>query len=363
MGKPRINQVLVDGKTSDFALASRILEGLNSHIPIDVSAKSDEGIHEPFNMEKKTLRLTQFQGEFLKPCPGTKEYICCGYQILNVGTNCPMDCSYCILQAYFTQPQLRVFVNLEEKLEAILERIDAHPQGVFRIGTGEFADSLALDPVTGWTNILLPRFSRRKNVVLELKTKTDNIQGLLLSGHRSRTVVSWSLNTPLIASREEHGAPSIKKRLQSARRCQEEGYVTGFHFDPLVHHSDWKEGYRETVEMMDKYLDPKKIIWISLGCLRFMPSLKIIVRRRRRPTHVFDGEFVPGLDGKMRYFKPIRLEMYAYLRELLESWDIDLGLYLCMESHEVWEKSMGWSPEDTNGLSNFLDQRVKLAFE
>ena len=93
-----------------------------------------------------------------------------------------------------------------------------------------------------------------------------------------------------------------------------------------------------------------------------MPALKSIIRKRHRNSRILAGEFIPGLDGKMRYFKPIRIEMYAYMAELLRSWCGDLGLYLCMESHDVWQKSLGWSPENTEGLSQFLDRRVLKFF-
>ncbi len=314
------------------------------------------------NLDKETLRLIPFQGQFLKPCPGTKAYICCGYQILQVGTNCPLDCSYCILQAYFNQPSLRIFVNLEDELEPIGRLVDSHPEKIFRIGTGEFTDSLALDPLLGWSDILLPFVSKRKNVILELKTKTDQIEGLLSSKYRDRIIVSWSLNSPHIASREDHKAPGIKKRLQAARRCQAEGFILGFHFDPLIQHPGWKEGYTRTLEIMDEYIDPKGIIWTSLGCLRYMPPLKSIIRKRHPGTRILDGEFVPGLDGKMRYFKPIRIDMYGFMREMLGKWHQDLGLYLCMESHEIWQKGLGWSPRDTEGLSRYLDKRVGELF-
>ncbi|MGD8228137.1 MAG: DNA photolyase [Desulfobacteraceae bacterium] len=314
------------------------------------------------NMEKEILRLLSFQGEFLKPCPGTSGYICCGYQILHVGTNCPLDCSYCILQAYFNQPSLRVFVNLENKLEQIGERIDKNPEKVFRIGTGEFTDSLALEPITDWTEILLPFFAGKKNAVLELKTKTDQVQGLLSSKCRDRIIVSWSLNSPSVAATEEQGAPSIKKRLLAARRCQKEGFVLGFHFDPLIEHAGWKEGYMRTLEMMDRYLDPKGIIWTSLGALRYMPLLKNIIRKRHPRTHILDGEFVPGKDGKMRYFKPIRMGMYRFLGSMLKTWHEGLGIYLCMESDEVWQEGLGWSPGTTGGLCRYLDERVHAAF-
>lgn len=314
------------------------------------------------DMDKGSLRLIDFPGEFLKPCPGTKGYICCGYQILHVGTNCPMDCSYCILQAYFNQPSLRVFVNLEEKLGAIGRFLDSQTEKIFRIGTGEFTDSLALDPLVGWSGMLLSFFAERKNAVLEMKTKTDHIAGLLSAKNRDRIIVSWSLNSPHISSREEHGAVGIRKRLVAAKQCQEEGYVLGFHFDPLIPHPGWKESYMKTLELMDEMVDPKRIIWLSLGCFRYMPILKNIIRQRHPHTSVLDGEFIPGLDGKMRYFKPIRVEMYGFMKEKLDQWYKDLGLYLCMESDDVWQKSLGWSPTVTAGLSHFLDERVSCFF-
>lgn len=362
MNISRIKRVLIEENVENCESASRILKRLDG-LPIKrMSANGKLQRPGTLNMDKETLRLISYQGEFLKPCPGTKDYICCGYQILHVGTNCPLDCSYCILQAYFNQPSLRVFVNLEHKLDQIGRLIDGSPEKIFRIGTGEFTDSLALDPIVGWSDILLPFFSERKNAVLELKTKTDRIERLMSSRNRERIIVSWSLNSPYLASREEHGAPTIQKRLIAAGKCQKEGFTLSFHFDPLIEHPLWKDGYMRTLEMMDKYIDPKGIIWISLGCLRFMPALKTIIRMRHPNTHILDGEFVPGLDGKMRYFKPIRVNMYAFMREMLEKWHQDLGLYLCMESPEVWHKSLGRSPESPDGLSRYLDKRVIKIF-
>jgi spore photoproduct lyase len=188
------------------------------------------------------------------------------------------------------------------------------------------------------------------------------VEGLISSKFRKRIVVSWSLNSPFIASTEEHGAQSIRNRVEAAKRCQSEGFTLGFHFDPLIEHPRWKEGYVRTIEMMEKHLDPKRVIWISLGCLRYLPVLKAIIRSRRPDTHILDGEFVSASDGKMRYFKPIRMEMYAFMAEKLTEWHKDLGLYLCMESDDVWEGSLGWSPRNAAGLSRYLDSRVKEFF-
>jgi len=363
MSKHPLKRILLEKDAESHGFASRILKKLEG-LPLEKEViNEEERKYDPLNMDKASLRLMSFPGEFLKPCPGTKAYICCGYKILHIGTNCPLECSYCILQAYFNQPSLRIFVNLEEKLHLIAGVIDSRPDELFRIGTGEFTDSLALDPVTALSDVLMPFVSKRQNAVLELKTKTDNIERLLSSKIRNRIIVSWSLNSPRITSREEHGAPGIRKRLQAAKKCQEEGFVVGFHFDPLIEHPGWKEEYAKTIDMMDRYIDPKGIIWMSLGCLRYMPSLKPIIRRRHPGSAILDGEFVPGLDGKMRYFKPIRTEMYRFVSGRLDQWYGDLGLYLCMESDEIWKKSLGWSPGNSEGLSHYLDKRVIKHFD
>ena len=358
----KIETAILEGDAEKYLFAQKAVEQLRNYLfkePAKTTCPRKSG---EFDLEKETLRLISFPGQLLKPCPGTREYLCCGYQILNIGTNCPLDCSYCILQAYFNQPSLRLFVNVEQQLEAIGQALQDSGRKIHRIGTGEFTDSLALDPIARWTQVLPPFVAKHDNVVLEFKTKTVSIEGLLSSSHRDRVVVSWSLNSPTIAAHEEHGAPSIRKRLEAARRCQREGYTIGFHFDPLIEHPSWKEEYARTVELLDRFVDPSRVIWISLGCLRYMPSLKRVIRKRFPETHILDGEFVPGLDGKMRYIQSLRIEMYRFMKEKLAQWGIGSGVYLCMESSEVWQKVLGWSPQGSEGLSEYLDLRVAETF-
>ncbi|MFH1084028.1 MAG: DNA photolyase [Pseudomonadota bacterium] len=358
-----IKRILVEEDARPYGLTQRILNRL-PNVPVEpVSRQGPVESLRHLDAGKETLYLSSHRGNLLKPCPGTKEYICCGYQILNLAANCPLDCSYCILQFYFlNQPYLRIFANLEDRLGHFLNVIDNESGQIFRIGTGEFTDSLALDHITHWSDLLLPQFSRRKNAVLELKTKTTRINRLLASRYRDRIIVSWSLNSSQVSAREEREAATIKKRLEAAKRCQDEGFTLGFHFDPLVHHPDWRDGYVKTIELMDKYIDPRGIIWISMGSLRFMPGLKPIIRKRHPKSTILNGEFIVGLDGKVRYFKAIRTDLYYFMREQLEKWYPDLGLYLCMESDEVWQTSMGWTPETSAGLCHYLDRRVLKFF-
>jgi spore photoproduct lyase len=311
---------------------------------------------------KQTLCLTTNRGPALRPCPGTKEYICCGYQILHVGTGCPMECSYCILQAYLNDDRVRLFTNWEHIASAIEEASLLHAGTIFRLGTGEFTDSLCLDHLTSFTRFVVPRIQHTPNMVVEFKTKTDNVDTLLKLQNQDRVIVSFSVNSPKVIKEEELRTASLKQRLAAARRCHENGFVIGFHFDPLIHHKGWEQGYTRAVDMLFEAVDPKAIAWISLGCLRFMPHLKEIIRDRFPQSTIIYDEFITGLDGKKRYFHPIRTDMYNLVQERIAAHSADVLTYLCMESDGVWQKALGRSPGNSETLRQWLDERAKAFF-
>lgn len=306
----------------------------------------------------KALEIAKFKGRFVKACPGTRFYNCCGYQILNFGNQCSLGCSYCILQVYFPNPNLRLFANLDDLIQQLDDHLKTSRRKVHRIGTGEFTDSLLLDHLTGLSELLVPFFAKQSSAVLELKTKTSQVDLLEKLDHGGRTVVAWSLNPPEVIDREEGTASSLEERLAAARRCQDWGYRLAFHFDPLLAYPEWKEGYAEVVARLFAVVDPSVIAWISLGSLRFMPPLKAIVRQHHPRSTILDEEFVPGLDGKLRYFRDLRVEMYSRLKDLLLKVSPDLCIYLCMESNDVWRETLGFIPAEKGGLSAILDQRA-----
>ena len=118
--------------------------------------------------------------------------------------------------------------------------------------------------------------AKRSNAVLELKTKSVNIANLEGLDHRGRTIVAWSLNSPPIMAREEIRTATLEERLQAAARCAEWGYKLAFHFDPIILHEGWQEGYRQTIHRLFAAVPAESIAWISMGALRYLPALKKI---------------------------------------------------------------------------------------
>jgi len=340
-----------------------------SNLPFSViSEKNDSPIvsgeyPDNLNEGKRHLLLCENKGNFFKPCPATREYRCCDYQVLNIGMNCPMDCVYCILQAYLNNPYLSFFVNIDKMLQELKQGLQARPDDFFRIGTGEFTDSMALDRLTGLSRILVEFMAEQKKAVLELKTKSAVIGNLKDLNHNGKTIVSWSVNSPVIMEREELRVATLSERLAAASQCAKWGYLLAFHFDPIIDHPGWRQGYQETIDQLFKTVPAESIVYISMGAFRYLPRLKIIGSSRFSGSNIYYQEFIEGLDGKARYFRSRRVELYKHIYRLLkEKVSNNCSIYFCMESDEIWQEVMGFVPEEKGGLQSMLDKSVTSRF-
>jgi spore photoproduct lyase len=306
-----------------------------------------------FGNGKRRILLTRHKGDFLKKCPGSHGRVCCNYFVVNFASNCPMDCSYCILQDYLADnPALKVFSNVDDILEEAHKLLSRHRRLIFRIGTGEVTDSLALDPITGYSREIVPFFAEQPNVLLELKTKSNCVEDLLRLDSKGRVVVSWSMNPQKVIDADEHHAASLEERLVAALRCQEAGYKLGFHFDPMIEYPGWEDDYRNVVESIFGLVDHRRVAWISMGGLRETPSLKRIMRQRFPLSRIPSGEQVLCPDGKLRYFQPLRVSMYRKMLQWIRTASPTVFVYLCMESREVWGQVFGFSPACEKELGN-----------
>jgi spore photoproduct lyase len=358
----RVRRILVEREARDYAMTRRILARLPG-VPVEIIRNreilttSGRDRADWLALAKTTLLLAVQQGPFWRDCPGTKDYICCGYQVLQVTLNCPMDCTYCVLQGYVNVPAITVFVNIEDLLAELESRWAEHPDQVWRLGTGEFGDSLALDGLMGLNELLIPRFAGRRQAILEIKSKWPSISQLLSLGPNPQVIFAWSLNPPEIIAGEEKFAASLESRLKAAARAAAAGFRVAFHFDPLIYFPGWEEAYQRTVERLGAAVPSQAIAWISLGGLRLLPPLRQLMLQRFPASRIAAQEMVLAPDGKLRYFKGLRVEMYARMREWLAQTTPEALLYLCMESPRVWQEVFGFAP-DGQSLARLLDGRV-----
>ncbi|MFA6636165.1 MAG: radical SAM protein [Candidatus Omnitrophota bacterium] len=290
-----------------------------------------------YNSRRENIIVTGNKASFIKPCPCTKDAKRCGYWILNLGFGCPFDCSYCYLQTYSNIPGIILNANIEDYYEAIKYFDGSVTGSKIRIGTGEFTDSLALEKYTGYAPKLIEFFRATKNLILELKTKTSDIESVLKEKPHENVVLAWSINTPGIAEKYEKGASFVKERIEAAFNAAKAGYQVAFHFDPLVWYEGWEKEYEGIIEELFSYKEIRaNTLWISLGTLRYTPGLKQAAEERFNDNEIFyGGEFFLGFDGKFRYPEMLRTSIYKKISGFIRDRGVSCWIYLCMEPKEM----------------------------
>lgn len=308
-------------------------------------------------MNLPTVRQAETRGSIVRDCPGTSRHICCGYKTIDLIEGCPLSCSYCVLKGYLNSTGITVHRDTARIVEQIEQAISLEKQHVLRFGTGELSDSLALDRRLDLNRPIVQFFGESKKALLELKSKWASIDHLrdCLNPY---TVVSFSLAPQASINREEKRTSPVRKRLKALKEAQDLGCFVGLHFDPVIIYEGFEEDYRHLIDDIARAIDLKKVIWISMGLLRFVPGLmKVFMEEGRR--HLLHGEFIMGEDGKYRYIKSERIKVYRMLYEQLKTKEPDLFIYLCMERPGVWHEVTGTELSTDDALISLFDARIR----
>ena len=100
---PQFDQIFIDNISRESDVAKRV----QSLYPADIIQFVDSEPYSErkgmmtapeYDRSKRQLFLTEFKGQFFKRCPGAtqkKSLTCCNYHVLNLGSQCNMNCSYC----------------------------------------------------------------------------------------------------------------------------------------------------------------------------------------------------------------------------------------------------------------------------
>ena len=277
--------------------------------------------------------------------------ICPHFTRLKLASNgCFFRCDWCYLKlTYRAQfPYITVRANYPKIFSQIVRRTETSRTPVI-FNTGELADSLALEHLTGAARAFIPRVANLVHTWLFMLTKTSRVNQILNLHHRGRTILTWSINAPKVSRKFEIGAPSFKKRLTAARRVQEAGYPLRLRLDPIVPINGWKKAYKETIHEIFDNVSPERI---TLGTLRFEEGFfnirnSIFTTGKDLPQYLdkmkpmFPPKIFPGSDrpkvGKYSFSERERIRIFDYvINEIQKHSNCDIAL--CKESAPVWNE-------------------------
>ncbi|MFA6774643.1 MAG: spore photoproduct lyase family protein [Sphaerochaetaceae bacterium] len=272
------------------------------------------------------------------PCPTDGlETRCCNLKTLDAVQGCAFGCSYCAVQSFYHQGEIRFVDNLAQRLSDIDLSED-----IWHIGTGQSSDSLLWGNDYGTLDALKILARRYPEKIIELKTKSARTDWISEDWPRN-IIATWSLNAEVIQRKEEHLTATIPSRLKAARKAADKHILVGFHLHPMVWFKGYEEAYRELIRSIVGMFAPEEVILVSMGTLTFTKSVLKTLRGGRIPSRILDMDLVP-FAGKFSYPWETKRKLFQNAYDAFPaSWKNGRPFfYLCFEDPSLWEPTFGY---------------------
>ena len=304
--------------------------------------------------QKYTFKTEPKEGFGLGLCPVASEKTrCCNLLTLDAVESCGFDCSYCSIQSFYNQNTITFDSGFADKLK----NLNLDKDKTYHIGTGQSSDSLMWGNREGILDALFLFAKENPNVLLEFKTKSDNIKYFLENTVPKNILCTWSLNTTTIIENEEHLAASLDKRINAARKVADKGVKVGFHFHPIVEYENYLNEYQEVYEKLILNFQAKEVALVSFGTLTFIKPVIKQLREREFRSKITQMPFEDA-SGKSSYPDATKVEMFKHAYESFAPWHTkssdDVFFYLCMEEHEMWKKTFGYQYSTNNDFERAM---------
>lgn len=264
---------------------------------------------------------------------------CPNYWHFSVYGYCFYGCAYCYLAGtpgVWHSPTVKIYVNLPE----IVAQIDRTANRLARpvaFYLGKLQDGLALDPLSAYSTVLVPFFARHPFARQVILTKSDAVPRLLDLDHRGRTILSWSLNPPDIASQFETNVPPVEARIEAMRTIAKAGYPVRAVIMPLIPVIGWERKYDEFIRQL---LSRVPVERLTFGGICSYANARTLMEHKLGRDNVISGHTAEGKaasDGRARYDVTLRVRMYSHLTRIARKARPDLELALCLEERGVWK--------------------------
>jgi spore photoproduct lyase len=282
-----------------------------------------------FGEHKSAVRFSDEEGN---TCPNYWHFSPYGF--------CPYGCKYCYLAGtlgVWHSPTVKIIVNIEkivEQIDKIAKKLSA-PTAFY---VGKLQDGLALDPLTGFSKVLVPFFAEHEFARQVILTKSDSVENLLNMKHNGNTIVTWSLNPPEISERFEENVPAIESRLEAMKKCVAAGYPVRAVIMPVIPVEGWEELYRRFVRNLVSEIPLERL---TIGGICIYKNARRLMESKIGAQNCISNDIdmaTESDDGRARYHSETRHKMYHLIAETAQKASPKTRVALCLEEADVWEK-------------------------
>lgn len=224
-------------------------------------------------------------------------------------SGCTAACMYCYLVCNYNKcAYLRLFVNREKMLEKIIKvGREAERELTFEIGSN--SDLILENTITNnlvWT---IENFKSAKGR-LTFPTKFDMVDSILPLNHQGKVTVRMSVNPEEIINKVEFGTSRLMNRINAINKLKQARYKIGILIAPVIMVDNWKELYKELIQILNKELSPevKKDVFFEIIFMTYsFVHTKINEEAFPNAINLYDKELMTGRGkGKYMYKDSVR---------------------------------------------------------
>jgi len=270
---------------------------------------------------EKAIIIAELRSSSLSKAPKTYWYIDNSY-FLKTSLNCVFNCSYCFLHGAFKNNYQLYFVNYNDIKKEIINFVKDEPICFY---SSDYSDILWMNYLSNFVEEFVPFFENFNNSIMEIRTKSSNINSILDLGFvPKKTEFAFSLNPQSLIDKYEIWSSSLDDRIKSINILLERGFIVGIRFLPLLPVENYQIIYSDFIKYISWKIDFSKIhstfAWVLLytyddynNILKKYPKLDILYKLKRTSDWFFRAD----------------REIRDYFYNLFKS--LDKNSYICLD--------------------------------
>ena len=151
--------------------------------------------------------------------------------------------------------------------------------------------------------------------------------------------MTWSLNPPEVASQYESNVPTVDERIEAMSKASQAGYPVRGVLMPVIPVEGWEKAYTRFVKNL---LDRVPLQRLTIGGVCSYKNARALMEQKLGSTNTISKEMSRAQetpDGRMRYSKKLRFEMYKCILDTVGHRQPHLDTALCLEEHDAWQSN------------------------
>ena len=226
--------------------------------------------------------------------------------------NCVYDCEYCYLQGVYSSGNIVIFVDIEKVFEEVEELYNKLKTLYLCISYD--TDLLAIENICGFSEKWYYFIEDKKDLKIELRTKSGNIDKFLNLKPLDNFIVAFTLSPENLALKNEKYTASFKNRVKAIKKLQEKGWKVRICIDPLIYSDNFEKNYRQMIEYLFNKINKEKVIDVSIGVFRISKEYLKKMRNQNQNSEILYYPF-ECIDGVYTYSDKTKSYMINFIKE------------------------------------------------